>query len=402
MSNIDLHDALGLRRVINASGTMTGLGASIIVPEAIAAMTQIMPQFVEIDELQKRAGAVIARLTGAEAGFITASCSAAVTISIAGLMTGDDLYAVERLPDTAGMKNEVVISTGHLVGYGAPVDQAIRLSGAKVVSVGQATELRPYQLEGAINEHTAAAVYVISHHAAHYGMLPLSEFIAICHARGVPVIVDAASEYDLTGLISAGADIALYSAHKFWGGPTGGIIAGAKQMVRSAYLQNGGIGRGMKCGKETIFGAMAALEAWEKRDHAAVRAREKQTLTLWQDALAGRVGVVTEISPDPTGSPLDRLLVRIDPQTAGITAWDFVDVMARGNPPIILRDHEVELGYFYLDPCNLHPGQDAIVAERLVSEFEGAWQSNTVIATPFAGRLRRREAYLKRWPDEMG
>src|SRR3712207_5209869 len=115
---------------------------------------------------------------------------------------------------------------GHMVGYGAPVEQGVRLAGARVVPVGQATSARRYQLEGAITERTAAALYVVSHHTVQYGLLPLDEFVAACHARGVPVIVDAASEYDLKGFLATGADIALYSSHKFLGAPTGGIVAG--------------------------------------------------------------------------------------------------------------------------------------------------------------------------------
>jgi L-seryl-tRNA(Ser) seleniumtransferase len=123
-------------------------------------------------------------------------------------MTGADLAAVERLPDTTGLKNEVVILAGHMVSYGAPVEQAIRLAGARVVPVGQATSVHAYQLAGAVGERTAAAVYVVSHHTVQYRMPPLAEFAEIAHARGVPVIVDAASEYDLPGQLAAGADLA--------------------------------------------------------------------------------------------------------------------------------------------------------------------------------------------------
>ena len=270
----DIRARLGVRPVINVSGTMTFLGASIVVPEAVQAVSAILSQFVEIDDLQRKASAVIARLCVAEAGFVTASCAAAISLGVAGAMTGNDLAAIERLPDANGLSDEVVILAGHMVSYGAPVEQGIRLAGAKVVPVGQATSARAYQLDGAINARTAAAVYVVSHHVAQYGMIPLVEFAAVAHAKGVPVIVDAASEYDLRGFLAAGADLALYSSHKFLGGPTGGIVAGRKDLVRAAYLQNGGIGRGMKVGKEGIAGTIAALQAWERRDHAAVRAAE--------------------------------------------------------------------------------------------------------------------------------
>ena len=183
----DIRPELGLRRVINVSGTMTALGASIVVPEAVEAMARVLPEFVEIGDLQRRASAVIARLTGAEAGAVTASCSSAITVCVAGCMTGADLGRIERLPDTAGMKDEVPIQLGHMVSYGAPVEQAVRLAGARVVPVGQATSARMYQLEAALSERTAAALYVVSHHCVDYGQIPLAEFCAACHRHGVPV-----------------------------------------------------------------------------------------------------------------------------------------------------------------------------------------------------------------------
>ncbi|SCB59250.1 L-seryl-tRNA(Ser) seleniumtransferase [Rhizobium aethiopicum] len=395
----DIRPSLGLRPVINVSGTMTSLGASIVVPEAIAAMTAILPHFVEINDLQRKASSVIARLTGGEAGFVTASCSAGISLAVAGAMSGDNLLAIERLPDAVPEKNEVLVQMGHVVSYGAPVDQAIRLAGGKVVLVGQATSTHRFHMEKAITDKTAAAVYVVSHHVVDYGLLNLREFVEIAHARGVPVIVDAASEYDLRIFLEQGADIALYSGHKFLGGPTSGIVAGRKELVRHAFLQNMGIGRGMKVGKESIFGVMAALEAWERRDHAGIRERETGYLNLWKRTLDGRPGITALIEPDPTNNPLDRLRLIVDPEQAHITAWDLADALARGNPPIIVRDHEVEHRYFYLDPCNLHPGQEVIVANRLAEELDKARASNEIIATPIENRSRHRFDGLLRWPD---
>jgi L-seryl-tRNA(Ser) seleniumtransferase len=285
-----------------------------------------------------------------------------------------------------------------MVGYGAPVEQGVRLSGARVVPVGQATHARRYQLEGAITERTAAALFVVSHHTVQFGLIPLNEFVEVCHARGVPVIVDAASEYDLRGFLAIGADIVLYSAHKFLGGPTAGIVAGRGDLVRAAYLQNFGIGRGMKVGKEGIVGTIAALQAWETRDHVAIRARETSALTLWHRTLADWPGVTATIVPDPTNNPLERLQVTLEPSAAHITAWDFADALAAGQPPVIVRDHEVEHGFFYLDPCNLHPGEETVVAERLVAELELARQSNEIIATPLERRRNRGLESLMRWP----
>lgn len=395
----DIRKQLNLRPVINVSGTMTSLGASIVVPQAVEAVSAILTEFVEMGDLHRRASAMIADLTGAEAGFITASCSAGITLAVAAAMTGPDLAAIERLPDTTGLKNEVMIQSGHMVSYGAPVEQAIRLAGAKVVPVGQATSAYAYQLAGAITERTAAALYVVSHHVVDYAQIPLKVFADVAHARGVPVIVDAASEYDLQRFLADGADIVLYSGHKFLGGPTSGIVAGTKPMVRDVYLQNRGIGRGMKVGKESIVGALAALQAWKMRDHDGIRARERRALECWMQALEGRPGIRAEIVPDPTDNPLDRMKVSIDPEAARITAWDLADRLASGERPVIVRDHEVEHGHFFLDPCNLHPDEEFVVADRLAEELDRARASNETIATAFDERLLAREASILHWPD---
>jgi L-seryl-tRNA(Ser) seleniumtransferase len=364
-SNTTIRERLGLRPIINVSGTMTALGASIIVPEAISAMAEIASQWVEMDDLQRAASAVVARLTGGEAGFITACCASGITMAVAGAMTGTSLLAIERLPDdTEGLKSEVVIQLGHIVNYGAPIDQSIRVAGAKVIPAGTVSVTQDYHVREAINERTAAALYVVAHHTVQYGMLSLEEFCEICHAKNIPVIVDAASEYDLRSFLARGADIVVYSGHKFLSGPTSGIVSGRKDLVRAAYLQNRGVARAMKVGKESIAGTMAALDAWEKRDHAGIRRREEAALNLWKDSLQGIPGVSAVIIPDPTNNPLDRLQVFVHPESR-FTAAGLASALAAGSPPVIVRNHEVERGHFFLDPCNLHPGEAEIVAERL-------------------------------------
>lgn len=393
-SNATIRDRLGLRPVINVSGTMTALGASIIVPEAIRAMAEIAPQWVEMDDLQRKASAVIARLTAGEAGFVTACCASGITLAIAGAMTGPRLLAIERLPDdTEGLKTEVVIQMGHMVSYGAPIDQSARLAGARVIPAGTVSAVQEYHVAEALNERTAAALFVVSHHTVQYGMVPLKRFCEICHEKGVPVIVDAASEYDLRRFLADGADIVVYSGHKFLGGPTSGIVTGRKELVRAGYLQNRGIGRGMKVGKETIAGAMAALEAWESRDHAGIRAREQAALDLWLEALKGRPGIAARQIPDPTDNPLDRLIVEVGPDS-GFTATGLAAALSAGDPPVMLRGHESELGHFYLDPCNLHPGEAEVVAARLAAVLGAPERYPDAMKAP-----GRSMAAALAWPD---
>lgn len=393
-SNSTIRERLGLRPIINVSGTMTALGASIIVPEAISAMAEMASQWVEMDELQRAASTVVARLTGGEAGFITACCASGITMAIAGAMTGTNLLAIERLPDDTGdLKSEVVIQLGHIVNYGAPIDQSVRVAGAKVVPAGTVSVTQDYHVREAINDRTAAGLFVVAHHTVQYGMLSLEEFCEICHARDVPVIVDAASEYDLRGFLARGADIVIYSGHKFLSGPTSGIVTGRKDLVRAAYLQNRGVARAMKVGKESIAGTMAALEAWEKRDHAGIRRREEAALNLWKDALQGLPGIFAKIIPDPTANPLDRLQIFVSPESR-FTAAGLTSALAAGSPPIIVRNHEVERGHFFLDPCNLHPGEAEIVAERLRAVLTAKDRPADAMKS-----VRKDSSGALRWPD---
>ena len=324
-----------------------------------------MGHFLRIHEMQAKASATIAALTVAEAGCLTASASAGITLAVAGCITGLDLAHAKALPRNPGPRSEVVVQAGHLCGYGAPVSTGVELAGATVRSVGQSTLAMDHQLRGAIGPQTAAALYVVSHHGVHYGHIPFARFVEICHAAGVPVIVDAASEYDLHGFIAAGADLAIYSAHKSMGGPTAGIIAGRRDLVRAAYPQNLGIGRGMKIGKESMAGVIRAMELWMARDLAAARAAETAALQMWMGQLADIPGILPRIMPDPTGNPLNRLQIDVDPAVAGSTAAAIAGHLGGLDPAIIVRNHEVELGYFQLDPRNLAPGQAEIVGRTL-------------------------------------
>jgi L-seryl-tRNA(Ser) seleniumtransferase len=209
-------------------------------------------------------------------------------------------------------------------------------------------------------------VFVVSHMTVQYAMLGLEQVCRICHAKGVPVIVDAASEYDLRGFLARGADLVVYSGHKFLGGPTSGIVAGSRALVQAAALQNRGIGRGMKVGKESIAGVMAALQAWGRRDHQAIRARERQALELWTQAMAPSPDVNCRVVPDPTGNPLDRLRVTVL-ATSHWTARRLADELAAADPPVMVRGYQTDLGYFDLDPCNLHLGEAEKVGHQLAA-----------------------------------
>jgi len=159
-------------------------------------------------------------------------------------------------------------------------------------------------------------------------------------------------------------------------------------------LQNLGIGRGMKVGKESIFGTMAALNAWKTRDHKGIRTRETAALALWHKAAQGFDGIKTALNPDVTGNPLERLKLSVDPNKAGASARAIGHALAQNTPPIIVRDHEVELGYIQLDPCNLIDGQAKTVAKALHKTLQNA--ASGKLTEPDATKARNAsiQAYL--------
>ena len=130
-----------------------------------------------------------------------------------------------------------------------------------------------------------------------------------------------------------------------------------------------------------------------------MRRRERGYLDLWMARFSGLTGVKAEIVADPTGNPLDRLALRVDPAAARVTAWDLADALASGHPPVIVRDHEIEQGFFELDPCNLHEGEASIVADRIAEELDTARKRNVPSGRSAAERKTARFERLLRWPD---
>jgi len=362
-------------RVINASGTMTSLGSSSVPAEISTAIGNVLPMFIDLVRLQKRASDVIHRVTGAEAGCITSCAAAGMALGVAACMVGDDLARAERLPMGAGTKREVILQKGHSVWFGGALPQMLRLAGGRVREIGHATRAGAYQLRAALGEDTACAVYVISHHAAQYGMIDLGEFVRVCHEKGVPVIVDAASESSMREIIHYGADLICFSGHKFLQGPTSGIMAGTHELIGACLVHLlHGIGRAMKVGKEGIVGAIAALERWERLDHEGIREQCESVLEAYVSAIPVEKGVRCSLVDDPTGNPIRRVRVAVDPSEAGITAFQVAQMLGTLHPPIIVRDDEIDAGYFELDPCNLSP-TDATAVGREIGRIIAAKES---------------------------
>jgi L-seryl-tRNA(Ser) seleniumtransferase len=392
----DPFERYGLRRLINVSGKETANGAAQVPPEVINAVAAILGESVDMLELQAAASGVIARVTSGGAGYVAGCVAAGISMSVAACMTGSDLARVERLPDTTGMRDEVILQKGHNIAYGGRLDQQVRLTGAQLVEIGTSTECSLYQLRGAISPATAAAIYVVSHHAVLADMLDLRSFCAVCREHGVPVIVDAANEYDWRGMFEQGADLVIFSAHKAPRGLTAGVVAGREDLVRAVLFNERGIGRPMKVGKEGVMGAMAALELWEATDFEAERRANRERLDLAMSLLGNQRGISVWVEPDVMGQPVDRLALKVDAESAGVTAREISTRLAGGNPKVVIYPLRVDLGKLLLDTRSVDEETLRLVCARLVEILR------TPSGRPELACHRRGDvtlATMARWPD---
>ena len=365
---MDLYEKHGLRRVVNAYDKATSLCGAIVLPEVAEAVTECLRHCYELDAVQAVAGRVIAEATGAEWGCVTACAAAGTTLGVAASMTGKDTAKVAQLPDTTGMPSRVIIHKGHCINFGAPVKQMIRLSGAEVVEVGDTNtcpaDLIRYELD---RGGAAAVVAVESYHTVRARGPELSELAEIAHEAGVPLIVDAATqELRLRELVSCGPDLVVSSAHKYFSSTTAGIVAGRRDLVEAVYLQNCGIGRGMKAGKEALFGVIAALEHHVQQDLAVWTAEEDRKVQRVLDLLKDVPGVQATSDPDPNGCPFLRVRLSVDPEVTGHTAVSLRQALAQGDPTVVVRVYHPDEGCVYLNLTEMNDEEIVFACGRIV------------------------------------
>jgi uncharacterized pyridoxal phosphate-dependent enzyme len=366
----DVYAGIGVRRVINAGGRLTALGGTTLAPDVAAAMAAAGQQYVRLSDLFDRAGVLIAEYSGAEAACVTTGAAAGIALMSAACIAGTDPARVERLPDVEGDRREVLVQIGHMVSFGAPIAQMIRLGGGRPVAVGWANGVSRTHLESAITERAAAFLYVQSHHTVHKGMLSLSECLEVCRARGVPFLVDAAAEEDIRYYIGLGVDAVTYSGGKAFGGPTSGFIAGRRDLIAACRAQERGIGRPMKVGKETVVGLLTALRRYVGRDDADVAAeleRQRRLVDLIRDDLAGLPGLRVDTAADEAGRAIVRASIAVDESRLGATAGQLVEHLATGDPAVYVRGHLASLGTVTIDPRPIDENDARIIVEQIRS-----------------------------------
>ena len=297
---------------------------------------------------------------------ITTGAAAGVALMVAACIAGSDLTRVQALPDPLDRPHEILIQAGHQVNFGAPITQLIRVAGGTPRAIGSVNSVNESHLTGAFGPAVAAFLFVQSHHTVHKGMLSLERSIALCQEQGVPVLIDAAAEEDLTHFVKSGAALVTFSGGKAIGGPTSGIVAGRADLVAACRAQNQGIGRPMKVGKEALVGLWAAVTAYVGRDLAA---EERRNRGIVDELLAGFAPFArTERLVDEAGRGIERAGIVLEPaEAARLAAFLRAD-----NPAIHIRGHLLDSGIVAFDPRPLAAGDAALIVQRVGKFFQQA------------------------------
>lgn len=361
---------LGIRPLINAAGTYTALSASLMRPEVVAAMQDASDQHVSIAELQDAVGKRIAGWLGAEAALVTSGCAAALTLATAACICGKDEDRIHRVPDTTGMKNEVVMLKSHRFSY----DHAVRNVGARIVEVESAE-----QLVAAINSQTAMLLYL--NNAANSSPVSREDFSRIGRQAGVPTLIDAAADVppvgNLTAYIKMGFDLAAYSGGKGLRGPQcSGMLVGRKDLIEAAFTngspRSDSAGRIGKVGKEEIVGLMTALDLYLKRDHQADWKEWEREVAAIAKEVDGIRGVKTEVFVPEIANAVPHLAITWDPAMSSLkTRDDFAKALREGEPRIEARPGTAADPRLEIAVWMMKPGEYETVAKRCKEILKG-------------------------------
>jgi len=379
-AGVDYYRKLGVRSSINAVGAGTAVGGSGPPKAVREAMETASQGYVRMEELFEKSGAFLADLLGTEAAYITSGGAAALTLSAAACIAGTDLDRIDALPDTTGMKSEILVQKKHQASY----DRCLRASGATMVDVGGDSSCTNEEMEAAIGPNTAAIYYAHppygdyarlhgwAHPPGDPNLVSVDDAARIGRENGVPVILDGGEQVwplDHFRKVAQVADLVCFGG-KYYGGPNaGGFVCGRKDLIKAAYA-NGftaplgvtGIGRQMKSDRQQIVAMVAALDNWFQMDHEERMTEQFRRFTVVRDALKGVSGINVreQIRTDTYfGSFLEVL---VDSEALGKDAGDVVEEMYRGDPSVLIAGGGDMFRVFF---HTLDEGDAEIVAVRL-------------------------------------
>ncbi len=355
-----IYDRLGVRPVINGMGVVTVLGGSIMPPEVVSAMEEASRNFVQLPDLQRKVGARLAELLNVPGAMVTGGAASSITVATAACIARGEPDKLRRLPDTSAMKNEVIQQKTHRSGYEAQME----LVGAKIITVETAE-----QLQNAINERTAMMFFL--NKADPLGQVNRAEWLRAAKKRDVPAFNDAASDAtpkeNLWKYVQDGFDLVAFSGGKALLGPQcSGLLLGRKDLIEAALpcmSPSGGIGRGMKVGKEELVGLLAAVERYLKVDHQAEIRELDNRVSYMIESLSHAKGIKAERHVPVIANEVPHLLLTWKEAELNITSQDVAKKLLEGEPSIAVLQQGP--GNLLVSVWMMRPGEHRIVTKRL-------------------------------------
>ncbi|MBI4905319.1 MAG: PLP-dependent transferase [Acidobacteria bacterium] len=341
-ARVSVYETLGIPTILNFRGTHTTIGASKQWPDLHDAMADAARQFVSLDELQDKIGERISKLAGTESAMVTTGAAGAICVGTCACVAGSDTGAIRRLPDTTGLKNEVVVLKQHRNGY----DHAVRNVGVRMIDVDGEAELR-----AAINPRTAMMYFLggTSGDSEKPATLAVEQVLRITRPAGVPVLVDAANMLppwdNVRRLAAAGVDLICTSGGKHIRGPQcSGLLAGRKDLVAAARLNmsphSDSLGRPMKVGREEMVGLWLAVEKYAKLDFDALDRECMKQAEFLRGRFAKLPGVKSGFEPVDRTRNVRRVFATWDESALGMTAAQVEKRLWEGTPRIGVLRHQ--------------------------------------------------------------
>ena len=356
----DYFKELGIRTFINAAGTYTSMTGSLMPKEVIDAISYGSLEYVNLDELQDKVGERIAQLLNCEYATVSSGCFGAMSIAMAGVMSGKDPKKIKQLPDVTGLKHEVILQESHSIGY----SQALTNVGAKLIKVKTSEEL-----EKAINKKTAMLWFLNAN--TDNGEIKWEEFVSLGKKHNIPTFIDCAADVppveNLFKFTRMGFDMVAFSGGKGLRGPqSAGLLLGKRNYIEAARLhtppRGETIGRGMKVNKEEVLGMLAALELYLARDHKADWKMWEEQINLISNSAKSIDGVQTIIHVPPHANHVPSLKIRWDENKVKITPNKVREKLRNGTPSIETVGNKNEIG---ITTWMMVPGQEKIVAKKI-------------------------------------
>jgi L-seryl-tRNA(Ser) seleniumtransferase len=382
MTNQDwgsIYKELGARPVINAIGSVTLLGGSTPIPEVKEAMERADDAYIPLMELEEKAGEAIANMVNVPAAYVTSGAGSALTLATAAVLAGDDDDRIQMLPNTEGMRDEILIQRRQRYWY----DRCLELAGAKLVEFGSDDGTTREDLEQAIGDNTAAVHYVAMEQTPDPQALTLEDTVEVANEHSLPVLVDAAGQiYPLENFgkyVRMGASFQCIAAKYLGASQSVGLALGSEDFMRKLSLQSfvgyegrriRGVGRPQKVDRQEIVGAVAAVRHWMTMNHEERLAKAERQCRTIQAPLLRIPGLNATIMENVIGHQPFGVRLDVDPAVTGKTNHDVVNELKEGDPPVWTRVKDGE-DFIAIHVFGLRDGEEEIVSERIAALFDG-------------------------------